>query len=45
MKKFEEGMKLSKRCNEIIDSTEKQINILVENEKGEIVEEPFNTED
>ena len=45
VKRFEEGMSLSKHCNDILDKAEKQINILVENEKGEIVEEPFDTKD
>ena len=45
VKRFEEGMSLSKHCNEILDKAEKQIHILVENENGEMVEEPFDTKD
>ncbi len=45
VKRFEEGMNLSKHCNEILEKAEKQINILVENDKGEMVEEPFDTND
>ena len=45
VKRFEEGMKLSKHCNEILEKAEKQINVLVEKENGEMIEEPFDTED
>lgn len=39
--KFEEGMKISKECNEILESSEKRISILLEN-NGEIEEQSFN---
>lgn len=42
--KFEEGMELSKKCNEIIEKAEKKITILLEKD-GEIVEENFETQD
>ena len=45
VKRFEEGINLSKHCNAILDKAEKQINILVENDNGEMVEEPFDTKD
>ncbi len=45
VKKFEEGMKLSKHCNDILEKAEKQINILVENESGEMKEAPFDVEE
>ena len=38
--KFEEGMKISKECNKILESSEKRISILLEN-NGEISEEDF----
>ena len=38
--KFEEGMKISKECNKILESSEKRISILLEN-NGEISEENF----
>lgn len=38
--KFEEGMKLSKKCNDIIEKAEKKITILL-NKNGEIEEENF----
>jgi exodeoxyribonuclease VII small subunit len=42
--KFEEGMKLSKKCNEIIESAEKKITILLQKD-GEISEENFVAEE
>ena len=39
--KFEEGMKISKECNKILESSEKRISILLEN-NGEVIEEDFN---
>ena len=44
MKKFEEGMKLSKECTEILDEAEKKIMILV-NDNGELKEEKYSTEE
>ncbi len=41
--KFEEGIKLSKQCNQTLEEAEKKITILV-NQDGEIKEEDFNTE-
>lgn len=38
--KFEEGMKISKECNKILDSSEKRISILLEN-NGDVTEENF----
>ena len=43
LEKFEEGMKLSKKCNEIIENAEKKITILLE-KNGELKEENFETE-
>ena len=37
---FEEGMKISKVCNKILEDSEKRISILLEN-NGEISEEDF----
>ena len=44
VKKFEEGIKLSKECSEKLDDAEKRINILVKNENGEMTEEEFEQE-
>lgn len=38
---FEKGIKLSKECTKKLDEAEKKINILVQNENGELVEEKF----
>ena len=42
--KFEEGMKISKECNKILEDAEKKITILLNNENGEVSEEDFNAE-
>ena len=41
IKKFEEGMKISKLCNEKLENAEKKISILLEKD-GEIKEENFD---
>lgn len=41
---FEEGMNLSKKCNETLENAEKRISILLEN-NGELVEENFVAEE
>lgn len=40
IKKFEEGMNLSKRCNEILEEAEKKITILIKKEDN-LEEEKF----
>ena len=40
IKKFEDGMKLSKKCTEYLENAEKRITVLIEN-KGELSEEKF----
>ena len=42
--KFEEGMKISKECNKMLENAEKKITILVNDENGEKKEENFETE-
>ena len=44
MKKFEEGVKLSKYCSEKLDETEKKISVLLHDNNGDITEEPFMSE-
>lgn len=39
--KFEDGMKLSKKCSDLLDTAEKKITMLV-NDNGTIKEENFN---
>jgi exodeoxyribonuclease VII small subunit len=38
---FQKGIELSKFCSKRLDEVERKISILLENEKGEIKEEPF----
>lgn len=40
VRKFEEGMKLSKKCNEILENAEKRISVLI-NDGENIKEENF----
>jgi len=42
VKKFEEGMKIAKQCNNILEKAEKKITILLEND-GKIEEKDFET--
>jgi len=42
--KFEEGIKISKECNKILETAEKKITILI-NKENEIQEENFETEE
>lgn len=41
--KFEEGMKLSKTCSEILENAEKRISILIRKD-DEVAEENFNVD-
>ena len=45
IKKFEEGIKLSKLCSKKLDETEKKVSILLKDEEGGIRAEPFSPED
>ena len=45
LKKFEEGMKLTKLCSEKLDETEKKISILLKNSEGQMTEKPFMSSD
>jgi exodeoxyribonuclease VII small subunit len=45
MQKFEEGIKLSRLCSEKLDETEKKITILLQDQKGNVSEKPFISED
>ena len=42
---FEEGMKLSKKCSDKLESAERQINILLQDENGNEKEEKFEIEE
>lgn len=41
MSKFEEGVQLSRLCTKQLDETEKRVEILLRNEAGDRVAEPF----
>ena len=41
IKKFEDGIKLSKNCSEKLDETEKRIMLLIKEQNGDITEKPF----
>lgn len=41
LKKFEEGVKLSKFCSTKLDETEKKITVLLDDTKGNVTEKPF----
>lgn len=41
VKKFEEGMKISKECSDMLEKAEKKITMLIKNSNGELVEENF----
>ena len=43
VQKFEEGMKIAKQCNNILEDAEKKITILL-GKDGELKEENFETE-
>lgn len=43
VQKFEEGMKIAKQCNNILEQAEKKITILLEKD-GELEEKKFETE-
>ena len=42
--KFEEGMKISKECNKMLENAEKKITILINGENEELKEENFSAE-
>jgi len=44
MQKFEEGINLSKLCSEKLDDTEKRITLLLQDQKGNVSEKPFESE-
>ena len=44
LKKFQEGVKLSKLCSNKLDETEKKVSILLKDEEGNVRVEPFRDE-
>lgn len=45
LKRFEEGIKLARRCEKALTAAEKRIEILVKDAKGNITAESFGEED
>jgi len=45
IKKFEEGIQLSKFCSQTLDETEKKISILLKDQNGVMIEKPFQTDE
>lgn len=43
LKRFEEGIKLAKRCEKALADAEKKIEVLTKNAEGEIEAEPLDT--
>jgi exodeoxyribonuclease VII small subunit len=41
IKLFENGMKLSKTCQKMLENAEKKVSVLTANEDGEMQQEPF----
>lgn len=42
---FEQGIKLSKSCQKMLDTAEKKVSVLMTNEDGEVTEEDFAGEE
>ncbi len=45
IKKFEEGVKLSKFCFDKLDETEKKVSLLLKDQNGNLYEKPFSVND
>ena len=41
LKKFEDGVQLSRLCTEMLDETEQKVSILLKDQNREITEKPF----
>ncbi len=41
LKKFEDGVQLSRLCTEMLDETEQKISLLLKDQNGEVIEKPF----
>jgi len=44
MRKFEEGIALSRFCTKKLDDTEKKVNLLLKDQQDKIIEKPFSTD-
>jgi len=45
LKLFEEGIKLSRICNSRLEDAERRVEVLLKDEAGKIVAQPFNEEE
>ncbi|MDP2681630.1 MAG: exodeoxyribonuclease VII small subunit [Deltaproteobacteria bacterium] len=45
LKIFEEGVRLSRLCNKMLDKAEKKVEILMRSENGELEARPFEPEE
>ncbi|GMU93915.1 MAG: hypothetical protein AMXMBFR4_29730 [Candidatus Hydrogenedentota bacterium] len=45
LKRFEEGIKLAKRCEKALTDAEKKIEILTRNSEGRLEAQPFSTDE
>ena len=41
LKKFEEGVRLSKYCSDKLEETEKKVSVLLKDDAGQVTEKPF----
>ncbi|MBW2108251.1 MAG: exodeoxyribonuclease VII small subunit [Deltaproteobacteria bacterium] len=44
LKRFQEGIKLSRFCSKKLDESEKKVTLLLQDDTGEVREEPFFAE-
>ena len=45
IKKFEEGVRLSRFCFDKLDETEKKVSLLLQDQNGNLIEKPFAGDD
>lgn len=45
LKKFQEGVKLSRYCSDRLDETEKMVSMLLKDDQGKVNKEPFLPDD
>ncbi|MEE8160184.1 MAG: exodeoxyribonuclease VII small subunit [Acidobacteriota bacterium] len=45
LKLFEEGVKIARFCSTKLDEAERKVEILLKDERGQLAEEPFQTEE
>ena len=45
MSKFEEGIQLTRFCSQKLDETEQKINLLLQDQQGNVSSKPFETDD